>query len=87
MATSKSAKKSYKQANRKRVLNLRVLRNLKSSVKEVKDAIQKKDIKTAESIIPKVYKSIDKASKRGIIKKNNASRKKSRIMAAIAKLK
>jgi small subunit ribosomal protein S20 len=87
MASSKSATKSYQQAERKRVFNLRVKRALKSALKDVTTFIQKKDKENAEKIIPTVYKTIDKASKRGVIKKNNASRKKSRIMSAIAKLK
>ena len=87
MATSKSATKSYKQADRKRVFNLRVLRTLKTSMKDVKTLIVKKDKTAAEAAIPNVYQAIDKAAKRGILKKNNAARKKSRLMAAIAKLK
>ncbi len=87
MATSKSAKKSYKQADRRRVFNLRVLRSLKKVMKEAKSLIIKKDKKAVEAVMPTVYKAIDKATKRGILKKNNASRKKSRLMTAIAKIK
>jgi len=87
MATSKSAKKSYKQADRKRVFNLRVLRAMKAAMKELKGFILKQDKKSAEDAIAGVYKAIDKATKRGILKKNNASRKKSRLMTAIAKIK
>jgi len=87
MATSKSAKKSYKQSDRKRVFNLRVLRTMKAAMKEVKSLILKKDKNGVEAVMPSVYKTIDKATKRGILKKNNASRKKSRLMAAIAKIK
>ncbi len=87
MATSKSGTKSYKQAERKRVFNLRVLRAMKKAVKDAKTLIIKKNKKEAEAIIPMVYKAIDKAAKRGVIKKNNASRKKSRLMTAIAKIK
>jgi len=87
MATSKSAQKSYKQADRKRVFNLRTLRAMKAAMKEVKGFIVKKDKKAAEGMMASVYKAIDKAAKRGILKKNNASRKKSRLMAAIAKIK
>ncbi len=87
MATSKSAKKSYKQADRKRVFNLRVLRTLKTAIKDIKILILKKDKKAAEAAISGVYKTIDKATKRGILKKNNAARKKSRLVANIAKLK
>jgi len=35
--------------------------------------------------LSKVYKDIDKAAKKGVIKKNTASRKKSRISALIKK--
>ncbi len=86
MATTKSAEKSYKQSRRRRVFNLRVLRRMKSEIKKVKKLILQKNKTEAEAIIPTVYKAIDKAAKRGVIKKNNASRKKSRIMAAIAKI-
>ena len=87
MATSKSATKSYKQAERKRVFNLRASRALKSALKNIKGHIAKKDKTAAEGAIAQTYKAIDKAAKRGVIKKNNAARKKSRIMTAIAKIK
>ena len=35
----------------------------------------------AEKLLPKAYQAIDKAAKRGIIKKNTAARKKSRLTA------
>ncbi len=37
----------------------------------------------ARQKLPTVYKMIDKAAKRGIIKKNNAARKKSRITKGV----
>jgi len=87
MASTKSATKSYKQAQRRRVFNVRVLRAMKSAVKEARTLIVKKDKAGVEAIMPRVYKAIDKAAKRGVIKKNAASRKKSRLMAGIAKIK
>jgi small subunit ribosomal protein S20 len=87
MATSKSATKSYKQAERRRVFNLRVSRALKSALKDIKLLIAKKDKAAAEQSIATTYKAIDKAAKRGVIKKNNAARKKSRLMKAIANIK
>ena len=38
-----------------------------------------------EKLIPQLYKALDKTAKVGIIKKNNASRKKSRIAKLINK--
>jgi small subunit ribosomal protein S20 len=56
-------------------------------VKEVRTLITAGNAKEAEALVPKVYKEIDKAAKRGIIKDNTAARKKSRLVAAIKKIK
>jgi len=59
---------------------------MKSLVKEVKAFALAKKIKEAQELLPKVYEILDKTAKVGIIKKNNASRKKSRIARMIDKL-
>lgn len=47
-------------------------------------AAQKK-IKEAKDLLPRIYKALDKAAKVGVIKKNNAARRKSRITKLITK--
>ena len=47
--------------------------------------INEKKMKEAEVALPTAFKAIDKAWKRGIIKKNNAARKKSRLAKMINK--
>ncbi|QSH39152.1 30S ribosomal protein S20 [Candidatus Kaiserbacteria bacterium] len=84
MATSKSGKKSVIQAEARRVFNVRRLRAMKEAMKEIATLVGKKEKKTAEELLPKAYKAIDKAAKRGIIKKNNASRKKAKIARDVA---
>ena len=84
MATSKSGRKSVRQADAKRVFNVRRLRAMKEAVKNVLTSVQGKDAKKAEELLPVAYKSIDKATKRGILKKNTAARKKSQLAKAIA---
>lgn len=59
---------------------------MKETVKEVKKLIAGKSKAEAEKMLPTVYKVIDKAAKRGVIKKNTAARKKSRIVAMIKKV-
>ncbi len=86
MPIIKSAKKALRGSERKRVFNIRRKRAMKDAVKEVTKLISTKDKKGAEAKLSEVYKAIDKATKRGIIKKNNASRKKSRIVKSIAKI-
>ena len=83
MAITKGAKKGHEASLRKKVFNDRRSKNMKEAVKELRSKLVKKDTKGAEALLPKVYKAVDKAAKRGIIKLNTASRKKSRLVAAI----
>lgn len=55
--------------------------------KQIKKLIAAKDHKGAMKLLPKAYAEIDKAAKTNFIKKNAASRKKSRLSAAIKKIK
>lgn len=84
MATSKSGKKSVIQAESRRVFNVRRLRAMKDAVKQIAILVGKKEKKSAEEILPTAFKAIDKAAKRGIIKKNNASRKKAKLARDVA---
>ena len=79
MAITKSAKKAHRQSERKRKQNLIVKSNIKKLEKEIKLFLSQKKTAEAKKLLPKMYKALDKAAKRGTIKKNKASRKKSRI--------
>jgi len=83
MAITKSAQKAIRKSKRKRTYNLVHLNRMKNLLKETKDFVLKKNIKEAKDLLPKVYSAIDKAAKTGVIKKNTASRKKSRITKLI----
>ncbi len=50
---------------------------------KIKKLITEGKAKEAGELMPTAYKAIDKAAKRGIIKENTASRKKSRLSAAV----
>ena len=79
MAITSSAKKAIRSSARKRVFNLRSMGNMRGAVKEIKKLVIDKKTSEATALLPKAYKAIDKAAKRGIIKKNTAARKKSRL--------
>ncbi|MEK9160715.1 MAG: 30S ribosomal protein S20 [Patescibacteria group bacterium] len=85
MAITKSAKKAHRASLNKRVFNLRRKRALNDSTKEVKKLIAEGKGKDAAASLSAAYKAIDKAAKRGVIKKNTAARKKSRLAKALAK--
>jgi small subunit ribosomal protein S20 len=86
MPIIKSAKKALRGSKRKHVFNLRRKKDLNETVKEVKKLTAGKNKKDAEKLLPKMYQVIDKAAKRGIIKKNTAARKKSRLARMIKKI-
>jgi small subunit ribosomal protein S20 len=85
MAITKSAKKALRQNLRRRDKNLVYKNKIKSLVKEVKALILEKKNEEAKSKLPELYKAFDKAAKVGIIKKNEASRKKSRLTKFVEK--
>lgn len=87
MAITKGAKRAIRVQERKRLFNLRTLRTLRDEVKGVKKLLESGKAEEANKKLPTAYKAIDKAAKRGVIKDNNAARKKSRLSAAIKKAK
>ena len=87
MPIIKSAKKALRQSKRKRVFNLRRKREMKIQTKEIQKLLTENKKEEALKLIPTAYKAIDKAAKRGVIKKNNASRKKSRLSKIIKNTK
>jgi small subunit ribosomal protein S20 len=58
---------------------------LNKTIKQVKKLVANKQVKEAKALMPQVQKIIDKSSKTGLIKKNTASRKKSRLVAMLKK--
>jgi len=85
MAITKGAKKADRSSLKKRVYNVRRKTALHDAVKDFRTHLTKGTLTEAKTLIPAVYKAIDKAEKRGVIKKNTAARKKSRLMAALKK--
>ena len=64
---------------RKQVFNVRRKRAMKDAVKDIRGLASSGKVKEAEEGLTTAYKAIDKAAKRGVIKKNTADRKKSRL--------
>ena len=83
MPITSSAKKALRQSKRKKAFNDRRKRLYRDAVKEFKKAISAKEFDTAKSLLPKVYKKLDKAAKGNSIAKNKASRIKSRLTAQL----
>jgi len=85
MPITKSAKKALRQNVRGKIRNLKRKNAMKALVKQTRKLASTQKKEEAISLLPKLYKAIDKAAKRGIIKKNAASRKKSRLTKLLQK--
>ena len=83
MAITKGAKKAHRSSLKKRVFNVRRKKELHDVVAQVRKHVAAGETKEATALMPKAYKAIDKAAKRGVIKSNTAARKKSRLMGAV----
>jgi small subunit ribosomal protein S20 len=87
MPITTSAKKALRSSHKKRSFNLKKKELINKTVKQVKKLVAEKKVKEAIALMPQVQKILDKSVKTGLIKKNTASRKKSRISAMIKKIK
>ena len=74
-----SAKKQLRQSLKRKKGNDIKKKNMKELIKKADILFAEGKKEEAKKMIPSIYKAIDKATKTGIIKKNTASRKKSRI--------
>ena len=83
MPITKGAQKAHRVSEKKRVFNVRRKGAMKDVTKEIQKAAAAGDVKKAQELVPKAYKAIDKAAKRGVIKPNTAARKKSKISATV----
>lgn len=85
MAITKSAQKAIRQNKTRRAHNLIYINKIKNLIKDTRAFVAQKKFKEAKELLPKVYQILDKAAKVGIIKKNNASRRKSRLTKLVDK--
>jgi small subunit ribosomal protein S20 len=85
MPITQSAKKALRGSQKKRGFNLAKKELLNKAVKKVKKLVSEKKNKEALALMPEVQKIIDKSVKTGLLKKNTAARKKSRIVSMIKK--
>jgi len=79
MPITKSAKKALRGSLVKKAMNDRNKKAIKESVKNIEKLVKEKKKDEAKKLLPVAYSAIDKAAKKGVLKKNTASRKKSQL--------
>lgn len=85
MPIIKSAKKALRQSQKRKIRNTAYKQKAKSLLKEAKALVGQEKVAEAKKSLSAIYKALDKAAKAGVIKKNTASRKKSRITKFLSK--
>jgi len=87
LANIKSAIKRNKQ-NEKRRVRTRIYRGkARTFVAKARVAVDEKDAEKAKTATLEAISALDKAAQKGVIHKNNAARRKSRLMKRLASVK
>jgi len=85
MPNIKSAIKAARQNLKHRQINLIALDKIKKTAKDLRKLITAGKIDEAKKALSLAFAALDKAAKKHIIHKNNASRHKSRLSKMLAK--
>ena len=86
MANIKSAKKRILTNQKKAARNQAIKSAVKTEIKKVRTAVEAGNKEEAAKALLSATAAIDKAESKGVIKKNTASRKVSRLAQAVNKL-
>lgn len=86
MANHKSAIKRHKQSEQRRTRNASVKSAVRTAVKKVADALKAGKADEAKTGLTNAVSAIDRAAAKGVIHRNNASRKISRLTTAVNSL-
>lgn len=78
MPIIQSAKKAIRSSLRKKAFNDQRKRVMKEIIKKIEKLV-KTDKAEAVKMLSSAFQAIDKSAQKGVIKKNNAARKKSRL--------
>jgi small subunit ribosomal protein S20 len=85
LANIKSAMKRARQNEKRRVTNRLYLSSARTHIKKARRLIEAGDLELAETQVTSAISALDKAAQQGIIHKNNAARRKSRLVQLLHK--
>lgn len=86
MANTRSAKKRIRQNQKRRLRNRMVRSRARRAVRQGREAIEAGDLDAARAAVARAISELDRAAVKGIIHRNNAARRKSRLMKRLAKV-
>lgn len=86
MPIKKSAFKELRKSKTREKRNKKIKSDVDALIRKVRKLVTGKDSNKAQEWLKQAIKKIDKAAQKGILKKNNAARKKSRLTKAVNRL-
>jgi small subunit ribosomal protein S20 len=87
MANLPSSLKANRQRITRTARNVAQKTAMRSVVKKLRTALDRKQLKEATALLPGAIQAIDKAASKGVIKRGTASRSVSRLTTAVTSLK
>ena len=84
MANHPSALKRHRQSEKRRLRNRAIKSRLRHLVREVRTAISSKDSEAAAKRLAGAARALDKAVTKGVLHRNNAARRISRLAQAVS---
>jgi small subunit ribosomal protein S20 len=82
LANTRSAEKRSRQASKRRLRNVQVRTRVKGAVKKVRELIAKGDGAGARAALTAASQALDRAASKGVLHRNAASRRISRLARA-----
>ncbi|HXG60704.1 MAG TPA: 30S ribosomal protein S20 [Planctomycetota bacterium] len=83
MAHTISALKAWKKSEKRRLRNHSIKSALRTQMKKVLAAVEKKDAAGARAQLSTAYRLLDRAVVKGVVHRNNADRHKARLAARV----
>ncbi|MFA6392243.1 MAG: 30S ribosomal protein S20 [Patescibacteria group bacterium] len=87
MPIKKAGIKALRQSKKHRIRNVSAKNSLKDLTKKTEKSLLSGKKEESKELVQKTIKALAKAAKTNLIKKNTASRRKSRLMKKLNKLK
>lgn len=85
MPNTRSALKAMRRAERRRERNKPIRTGVKTRIKKVLQQLAVGNLETARALAVQAQSALDKAAQKGVIHRNNAARRKSRLMRRLNK--
>jgi len=86
MPQHKSAMRRVKRSQKEKMQNKIYKSKFKNLTKKINRALEEGNVETANEMLPKAFSAIDRAAKIGTIHKNQAARRKSRLVKRIDRI-